>query len=178
MRYQAFLTLSLLSLVACSGEPVGVDGKALHSADPSSAGAKVDQQSSADLGVNQAGTGAGGSGGPTHTGSAGSGGPVQTGSGGSGGPTDTGSAGSGGPTNTGSAGSGGPTNTGSAGSAPDPTTAPEAAACGNGFCEPGETFASCAADCCELTEAGACVAVCGNGFCEDGEDATCESDCD
>jgi hypothetical protein len=43
--------------------------------------------------------------------------------------------------------------------------------CGNGLCEPGETVASCYADC-------ATAAVCGNGICEPGEDPTnCPADC-
>ena len=52
------------------------------------------------------------------------------------------------------------------------------ASCGNGFCEVGESHASCAADCCETTGSGGCVATCGNGFCETGEDhVACASDC-
>jgi beta-glucosidase len=47
-------------------------------------------------------------------------------------------------------------------------------ACGNGSCQTGETCTSCAADC------GACppVAVCGNATCESGEScSTCSADC-
>jgi hypothetical protein len=157
MRYQAFLTFSILSLVACSGDPVGLDGKALHSVEPKSTGNEVADQFAVDKGVlgdDDGGTGSGGTG------------VNQAG---------TGAGGSGGPVNTGSAGSGGPVNTGSAGSAgPDATLAP---VCGNGFCEEGESHSSCEADCCELTAAGACVAVCGNGFLEEGEDqVTCPAD--
>jgi hypothetical protein len=179
MRYQAFLTFSILSLVACSGDPVGLDGKALHSVEPKSTGNEVADQFAVDKGVlgdDDGGTGSGGTGvNQAGTGAGGSGGPVNTGSAGSGGPVNTGSAGSGGPENTGSAGSGGPENTGSAGSAgPDATLAP---VCGNGFCEEGESHSSCEADCCELTAAGACVAVCGNRFLEEGEDqVTCPAD--
>jgi predicted Ser/Thr protein kinase len=55
------------------------------------------------------------------------------------------------------------------------TSAPQ---CGNGFCEIGESHATCPGDCCETTGSGACVPVCGNGFCETGEDhASCGSDC-
>jgi hypothetical protein len=79
---------------------------------------------------------------------------------------------------TGSGGSGGPVMTGSGGSGGgELTQLPEAAVCGNGFCEEGETFTSCVADCCEVSATGACVPVCGNGFCEEGEDADCGSDC-
>ncbi len=53
-----------------------------------------------------------------------------------------------------------------------------ATGCGNGFCEAGETHESCASDCCEVDEGGACRARCGNGFCEVGEDhASCAADC-
>jgi hypothetical protein len=47
--------------------------------------------------------------------------------------------------------------------------------CGNGFCEGGESNASCATDCCPLTGSGACAPVCGNGFCE--TDESCAADC-
>ncbi len=50
--------------------------------------------------------------------------------------------------------------------------------CGNGFCETGETHASCGGDCCETSSSGACVAQCGNGFCEEGETpSACALDC-
>src|SRR5688572_20691587 len=53
-----------------------------------------------------------------------------------------------------------------------------ATGCGNGFCEAGETHASCANDCCELDASGACAPVCGNGFCDGNEThASCASDC-
>jgi serine/threonine-protein kinase len=80
---------------------------------------------------------------------------------------------------TGSGGGDGLTLTGSGGgSGQDGTQGPEAAVCGNGLCERGESHTSCASDCCETTSSGACVAACGNGFCEDGEDARgCPSDC-
>ena len=50
--------------------------------------------------------------------------------------------------------------------------------CGNGFCEIGESHASCANDCCEIGPNGTCALVCGNGFCETGEtQASCSTDC-
>jgi serine/threonine-protein kinase len=69
--------------------------------------------------------------------------------------------------------------TGSGGSSgSELTVASEAILCGNGFCDEGESNASCAADCCETTASGACVSSCGNGFCEAGEDhGSCAVDC-
>src|SRR5689334_17493011 len=50
--------------------------------------------------------------------------------------------------------------------------------CGNGFCESGESHASCANDCCDADANGACVSVCGNGFCDGDEShASCPNDC-